>query len=152
MIGKASDRGVEGLRARSSFAPRASLVAILVGILVLSLGPIGEPDLDGVLRGLPHAIAYAILTLVALVAVEARSGDQGATTWSKIGLAILAAIAMGGLLELAQGLVHRDVQFSDFVADVVGALVALVVWLFVRARGRIASSGASSGDDAVSRR
>ncbi len=120
---------------------------------MLSLGPIGEPDLDGVLRGLPHAIAYAVLTLVALVAVEARSGDRGATTWWKIGLAILAAIAMGGLLELAQGLVHRDVQFSDFVADVVGALVVLVVWLLIRvARGRIARPGADGDDDAGSRR
>jgi VanZ family protein len=50
--------------------------------------------------------------------------------------AILGVIALGGALEILQGLLGRDAQLGDFVANTIGALAGLALAaLFIRVTG-----------------
>lgn len=43
-------------------------------------------------------------------------------------LTALSALALGGAVELVQGLVGRDASFGDLLADGLGILTALLMW------------------------
>ena len=81
------------------------------------------PDIEPVARLLPdkveHALAFFGLALW-------FSGLYPRPTWWKLALWL---IALGGLIEIAQGVftTTRAMEFNDAVADTVGVLVALAV-------------------------
>jgi len=46
-------------------------------------------------------------------------------------------IALGGLLEILQGLMGRDMELGDFIANTIGAAVGLcVAAIFIKVTGR----------------
>jgi VanZ family protein len=51
---------------------------------------------------------------------------------------VLGVVALGGLVEVLQGIVGRDADAGDWLADAVGAAVATAVFVALRSR-----SGAS---------
>jgi VanZ family protein len=71
-----------------------------------------------------HFTAYFGLSLMATIAVRA---DR------RVWWCALALVAMGGALELVQGMVGRDCDIWDEVANTIGVLVGLLVgWAGVR--------------------
>jgi VanZ family protein len=88
------------------------------GVLGGELGPSGgEPHFwDKAL----HFTAYFVLSALAVAALRARS---------KALLAMLGLIAMGGALEILQGMIGRDMSAYDELANTLGVLSgAIVVW------------------------
>jgi VanZ family protein len=67
---------------------------------------------------LDHFTAYFGLTLLSSLAWGLRRS---------LVLVFLAMVALGGTLELLQGLVGRDPEWDDFFANDLGALAGLVV-------------------------
>lgn len=54
-------------------------------------------------------------------------------------VAALCALALGGLVEIVQGLVGRDASWGDLLADGLGIIAALMLWgLWRRFRPRTA--------------
>lgn len=47
-------------------------------------------------------------------------------------LAALSALALGGAVEIVQGMVGRDASGGDFLADGLGILLALLLWAIWR--------------------
>lgn len=47
-------------------------------------------------------------------------------------LAALSALALGGAVEVVQGMVGRDASWGDFLADGLGILLALLLWAIWR--------------------
>lgn len=111
----------------------AALVA--TGLTVwYSLGP--TPPSHGSDKDL-HAAAYFLDALAILLAVVWRPGRE--TRRLKGGMLPVAVglLIVGGVVEIAQGgLVDRDAQFGDWVADAVGIGLALLVYALVRMRFR----------------
>jgi VanZ family protein len=71
-----------------------------------------------------HFTAYFGLSLMATIAVRANRR----AIWC-----VLALIALGGLLEIIQGMVGRDCDIWDEVANTLGAVVGLTVtWAGIR--------------------
>jgi VanZ family protein len=67
---------------------------------------------------LNHVAAFAVLGLLARVAWPAQALQR----WALL-------LAYGGLLELAQGLTpNRSAEWSDWLADALGLLLAVVLW------------------------
>jgi VanZ family protein len=88
------------------------------GVLGGELGPSGgEPHFwDKAL----HFTAYFVLSALAVAALRAKS---------KALLAMLGLIAMGGALELLQGMIGRDMSAYDELANTLGVLSgAIIVW------------------------
>lgn len=114
--------------------------------MYLSLAPVWDPDLPGPLDQLPHAAAYALLTIL-LLALVSRRGTADPSTDVVVAVAIsLSLIILGCFMELAQAVVGRDVEAADAVANAVGVSVALLAWLIVRAiRRRPLGSTAPQG-------
>jgi VanZ family protein len=100
--------------------------ALFVGVIALtSLGTTIAPD--GV-DSLGHAGVYGALAGALLWA----SGGLSAAGLARRAVAItLAVVALGALMEWAQGIVHRDENVNDLVMDGVGAgLVAAGIWIW----------------------
>jgi hypothetical protein len=117
--------------ARGSAAQWVPSALVLVVIIAVSLVPGWDPGLPGP-RHLPHAVAYAAWMVTILVLAQRRSGTRpGVMVAAAVGLAFLV-ITIGGLLELAQGVVHRDVEALDVAADAAGVAAALAAWLILR--------------------
>ena len=120
------------------FMPLAAtlLVAWASAILWLSLVPRPPHVLPPALSWdkLLHAIAYALLTLLAGL-VFTVSGRNPKTAWR---LALLAALSYGGLIEVMQGTLTtgRQAECWDLAANAVGALLTCAgAWLWIRIRG-----------------
>ncbi|WP_332677709.1 VanZ family protein [Brevundimonas sp.] len=47
-------------------------------------------------------------------------------------LAALSALALGGAVEIVQGMVGRDASWGDLLADALGILAALLLWAIWR--------------------
>jgi VanZ family protein len=77
-----------------------------------------------------HFLAYFILSLLATIMLRAG--------WRAL-FAMVGLIAMGGALEITQGLVGRDTDVLDELANARGALLgALVGWLvLIAVTGRL---------------
>jgi VanZ family protein len=69
-----------------------------------------------------HFIAYFGLAAMATLVI----GRRPALAW-----AIAGIIALGGALEIIQGMVGRDASMGDFIANTLGALTGLCVALVV---------------------
>ena len=101
---------------------RAAMIFFLpacAGVLGGELGPSrGEPHLwDKAL----HFTAYFVLSALAVAALRARRP----ALWAMLGL-----IAMGGALEILQGLIGRDMSVYDEVANTLGVVAgAVTVWI-----------------------
>jgi VanZ family protein len=76
-----------------------------------------------------HFFAYMTMTTTFLLAGVWRPG-KGNGKWPEAAATItIAAAAYGGLMELLQGLVGRDAQILDEVANVLGCFAGLMLWL-----------------------
>jgi VanZ family protein len=88
------------------------------GVLGGELGPSsGEPHFwDKAL----HFIAYFILSALAVAAMRAR--------WKAL-LAMAGLIAMGGAMEIIQGMIGRDMSLYDEMSNTLGVVTGgIVVW------------------------
>ncbi len=114
-------------------ALRVASVAVGLGVLIGSLGP---PPGEGVLPisdKVAHLASYFLFTFLALLGFIGRPG--GRVLPPEIGYAlVVAVIAAGALIEFAQTLVSRDLEFLDAVANATGAGLALALWLVVLRR------------------
>jgi len=118
----------------SPFVPLTFCILWAGGILWGSLSP-SPPSPPGVLAWdkLQHATAYGVGTLLTgrLFLLFARSEIR---SWA---WALVCTVLYGGLIEIAQGLFSavRQAEFTDLLADAVGALLAVaaaLVWRVVR--------------------
>jgi VanZ family protein len=108
----------------------ASAVGALGLTLWFSLGP--APDGPGTDRQL-HALAYLVDTLAVLLAVVWRPGRGAGRSGIGVMEVALGMLALGGLIELAQGgFVHRDAQLADWAADAAGIASAVMVFGAIR--------------------
>jgi VanZ family protein len=75
-----------------------------------------------------HFTAYFGLAAMATLAL----GLRRALAW-----ALLGVIALGGLLEILQGMLGRDMELGDFIANTIGAVAGLcVAVIFIKVTGR----------------
>lgn len=98
---------------------RAGFFACAILIGYGSLSPSGG-DIIHVWDKLQHFGAYWLLSLLGLAG------------WGHLrrGLPIVAAtvIVYGGLIEIVQNFVGRDMSLADFVTDILGTGAAVLVW------------------------
>jgi VanZ family protein len=107
---------------------------IFTGIVVWSIGPFPNPDLPGVLEGVPHAVAYALLVWAALSLLMAGSTPRLRARGPRIVFVALLSAFVGVGLEIAQATVHRDAELGDVVADLVGITAGVLAWLIADRR------------------
>jgi hypothetical protein len=106
-------------------------VAAIGATLWFSLGSGAGDEIFGSDK-LGHAVAYCVDTFLLLLAVVWRPGRARS---SGIGVAPIAVgmLALGGLIELVQGVVHRDADLLDWLSNAAGVGVAVVVFSLWRA-------------------
>ena len=93
---------------------------LLLGVLVLSLLPIDQPDFSPNDK-VNHLVAYGVLMV------------SGYLAHRHLGLAALIVILFGVLVELLQGLTsYRMFSFADMVADCAGVALGCAVILAAR--------------------
>lgn len=104
---------------------RLALVALLLSISGLALSPAPPPSLDSGWDKLNHLAAFAALALAASFSMAASLRHAG--------LAALALLAYGGLIELLQArMPPRQGEWADLLADALGILLGLVVAALLR--------------------
>lgn len=102
----------------------AAFAAALLAVAVLSLLPSSRLPTVSVSDKIEHLAAYAVLALIGSLRWNTARGLLG------LGLAL---VALGGLLELAQGLVPgRFTDAADFAANCTGVLLGLLPALLWR--------------------
>ena len=103
-------------RVHGPMARGALAVAVLVSLAVL-FAPAGDvpPSPPGVDK-LVHAALFAALALTG--------------RWAGISRTVLAPVLVvyAAVSEVVQGMIGRDAAVGDWVADVVGLLLALLLW------------------------
>ena len=115
---------VHGPLSRGAFA-----VAVLVSLAVLFAPvddvPLAPPGVDK----LVHALLFAVL------AVTGR--------WAGVSRVVLAPVLVlyAAVSEVLQGIIGRDAAVGDWVADVVGLLLGLLVWDWLGRRDRSRRDG-----------
>lgn len=107
----------------------------LVAVFSLAAAPPGGDLFENADKVL-HALAYAATSFLFLFAAVWRPGRgegrfPGAAAWI-----VLAASVTGFAIEIVQGHAGRQRSALDFLADVIGVLVALGIWDAMRRRGR----------------
>jgi hypothetical protein len=108
---------VHGPLSRGAFA-----VAVLVSLAVLFAPPDNVPlALPGVDK-LVHAALFAALALTG--------------RWAGIGRTVLTPVLVlyAAVSEVLQGMIGRDAAVGDWVADVVGLLLGILVWQLAAVR------------------
>ena len=133
-----ADRGARQTRAVDGALWTCSA---LLGLAILGLSLGRPPDVPGfhfvAADKVGHVLAYGLLAGTLLLAGMWRPGrGRGvlATPWLVIG----PVIVFGGLIEIAQVGAGRNADGMDLVADALGALGALAIWTWVRARAETA--------------
>jgi cytochrome bd-type quinol oxidase subunit 2 len=105
---------------------------LLVAIVALSLGPDVLAGSTGLGEELLHAAAYAILTASILIVWNAgrhRHRRRGVLADFAIATALaLLTFGLGVGVEMGQGLVGRDAEWSDIRANAAGVALALATW------------------------
>ena len=123
----------DGATQRRSFVAWAIVVLIVVGIAVFSLEPVPQPQLQAPWKHLPHVIAYATLTAALLTTLIPPSPPRPRrSAFLRVAVTAAFVIGLGVAMELGQGLVHRDVEWADVVADVAGVAVAFLIGFTLR--------------------
>ena len=111
------------------------------GVVLIAWGEL-TPDPPEAFRDiwdkLEHFTAYFGLAAMATLVI----GLRRLLVW-----ALLGVVALGGLLEIAQGLLGRDAELGDVVANILGTLAGLAIAaLFVRPADRGPLAGGSRHD------
>ena len=108
---------VHGPLSRGAFA-----VAVLVSLAVLFAPPDNVPFAPAGVDKLVHGALFAALALTG--------------RWAGIGRTVLVAVLVfyAAVSEVLQGMIGRDAAVGDWVADVVGLLLGLLVWQLVTDR------------------
>jgi len=102
---------------------RVAGAVVLTVLLVLMLGPAPQAETSGLIWDkAAHFVAFGLI-LWSLAVMMPRLPR----VW-----AVIAAVAIGGAVELIQGQVGRDASWWDFVADILGIAAAVMVWLVWR--------------------
>lgn len=102
---------------------RLVAVAVLAVSLILMLGPFGGVEAaSGISDKVAHFIVFGLI-LWSFGVLFLRL--------PRLWAAVLA-VALGGAVEVAQGLVGRDADILDLAADAAGVAVALFLWAFWR--------------------
>jgi VanZ family protein len=115
-----------------------AVIAGMIAAVIFSLGPDPLPDqgpgiVSATLERLPHAVAYAALTGLILLAWRPRR--RGGRTWLRVTIVALAILAIGVALEVGQAAVDRDADPWDVLANAAGVSVAIGVWAATTPRG-----------------
>ncbi|MEN9968010.1 MAG: hypothetical protein RIR94_179 [Bacteroidota bacterium] len=111
---------------RRELLARIALGTIFIGITFLSLKSVSHHTSIRVNDKVGHFIAYAILSLIALIVWRKRQ------TKFKIGLA-LALIGYGLLMEFLQGFVPgREVSAYDLLANSIGVGIGYLLFSRVK--------------------
>ena len=108
---------VHGPLSRGAFA-----VAVLVSLAVLFAPPDDVPFAPPGVDKLVHGALFAALALTG--------------RWAGIGRTVLAPVLVlyAAVSEVLQGMIGRDAAVGDWVADVVGLLLGLLLWQLVTGR------------------
>ena len=102
-----------------SFLIRLVAVAVLVVSLTLMIGPFGAIEASAsVSDKVAHFVVFGLI-LWSFGVLFPRLPRL----W-----AALAAVALGGAVELVQGMVGRDADWLDLAADAAGVATALLLW------------------------
>lgn len=105
--------------------PRLFLFAAVALIaLVLGVSLPSWPKIFGVLNNFAHAPVFGAFALIVLCSIRTRRSCAVARA-SDYGLALVAAIGAGGLVEIAQAFMDRDASLMDLGTDALGAGCAL---------------------------
>jgi VanZ family protein len=115
--------------------------AVLDAALILVIGslPVAPPGAQRFSDKTLHCIAFGILAWLACRAFRYFSPEVPGRA---LGFGFASSVALGGGLELWQAfLPYRSAEFLDFVADAVGALIAVLiiagVWQLTRAKAPV---------------
>ncbi|MFN3557866.1 MAG: VanZ family protein [Brevundimonas sp.] len=102
-----------------SFVLRALATIIILGLLALLLGPATSFEQTAIgLDKVAHFLAFGLVLWAFGVLFPRRS---------RIQLAI-AAVLFGALTEVLQGMVGRDADLLDLLADTLGIAAAMLIW------------------------
>jgi len=125
------------LRARGALARGAFAAVVLVSLVILFTPADQVPPAAPGVDKLVHASLFAALAL--------------SRRWAGVGRGVLRAVLVGyaAVSEVVQGVtpLHRSASVADWVADVAGLLLGLVLWEYAarrrdadaRGRSRLAS-------------
>ncbi|MBA4805181.1 MAG: teicoplanin resistance protein VanZ [Brevundimonas sp.] len=98
---------------------RLLAVAVLLVSLTLMIGPFGNVEAgSGVSDKLAHFLVFGLILWSFGVLFPSMP-----RLWAAV-----LAVALGGAVEVVQGLVGRDADLLDLAADAAGIGVALLVW------------------------
>jgi VanZ family protein len=134
-LGREDDHGT-----RRRAAVLLLCVAVFGAILALSLGPDLLSGRSHLVEESAHAVAYAALTLVILIAWS---------LWERrfavpVAILLSAGVILVGIgVEVAQYLLGRDAEWADVRANALGAGVAFGLWLVGWTITRVVRRGGS---------
>jgi VanZ family protein len=121
------------LRRVSHFLTVASRYLFWPGVILIAWGELRSRPLEAAAHLWDKSLHFtAYFGLAAMAAMVLESGRR--LVW-----AILGVVALGGALEILQGLTGRDAEWSDMLANTLGALsgcgVAMALLALVARRG-----------------
>jgi VanZ family protein len=132
------------------WAPIWALTIVIVVLSYLPEGTLGFSPSHEIPGGddLAHAAAYGVLAWLLLRAMGGR-GRRAAALW-----ALAVVMAVGGVIELTQPWAGRTCSWTDWLANLAGASLAVAFWL-VRlrpvARYSVGPAEGVTGQDAARR-
>ena len=98
---------------------RLAAAAVFVVLIALMVGPFGELEGEtGIWDKGAHFVAFGVI-LLCFGALFPRL--------PRLALAV-GSVAVGGLVEIVQGMTGRDASWGDLLADALGALVVFLIW------------------------
>jgi VanZ family protein len=111
-----------GLGVHTPFSRGAFAVAVLVSFAVLFAPASDVPPAPHGIDKLVHAALFAALAVTG--------------SWAGVGRGVLAPVLVlyAAASEVIQGLIGRDAAVGDWLADVVGVLLGLLVWQWLARR------------------
>lgn len=103
---------------------------LVVVLLLLPGGLLSGPELAGVAKvaGIPNLDKLVHAFLFGVLAWLAPGSFRRLGARRPVMLALLAAVLLGGMLELIQPMVDRSGEVEDALADGGGALLAAALW------------------------